>query len=107
MNQVENSGQARAIRVMFGGDVMLGRHVKECILRYGSGYPLGLVAPLLRMSDLAVVNLECALTSSLERWPGEPKAYYFGGRCRGRPGARAHGCDSRVRRNSSRHGRIL
>lgn len=78
MNQAENAGQARAIRVMFGGDVMLGRHVKECVLRYGLDYPLGSVAPLLRRSDLAVVNLECALTSSLDRWPGEPKAYYFG-----------------------------
>lgn len=78
MKQEASARQVRPVRVMFGGDVMLGRNVKECILRYGPGYPLGPIAPLMRASDLAIVNLECALTASLERWPGLPKAYYFG-----------------------------
>jgi poly-gamma-glutamate capsule biosynthesis protein CapA/YwtB (metallophosphatase superfamily) len=66
------------VRVMFGGDVMLGRIVKEHILRDGAGYPLGAVAPLMRGADLTIVNLECAITASLERWHGEEKAFYFG-----------------------------
>lgn len=66
------------IRVLFGGDVMLGRNVKEFILRYGADYPLGPVAPVMRDADLAIVNLECAITASLEQWPGPPKMYYFG-----------------------------
>lgn len=78
MTQTENSEQARAIRVMFGGDVMLGRNVKECILRDGPGYPLGPIAQRMSAPDLTIVNLECALTSSVERWAGAPKAYYFG-----------------------------
>lgn len=78
MTEAEGSEQARIIRVMFGGDVMLGRNVKEYILRDGPGYPLGRLAQRMRTPDLTVINLECALTSSLERWPGTPKAYYFG-----------------------------
>jgi poly-gamma-glutamate synthesis protein (capsule biosynthesis protein) len=36
------------------------------------------VAPLLAAADLALVNLECALTASKKQWPGAPKAFYFG-----------------------------
>jgi len=63
---------------MFGGDVMLGRLVKNHILRCGPEYPLAPVAPLMRAADLTVVNLECALTNSSERWQGARKAFYFG-----------------------------
>jgi poly-gamma-glutamate synthesis protein (capsule biosynthesis protein) len=66
------------VRLMFGGDVMLGRIVKEYIARYGPEYPLGQVADLLRRADLAIVNLECAITSSCQTWHGAPKAFYFG-----------------------------
>jgi poly-gamma-glutamate synthesis protein (capsule biosynthesis protein) len=57
---------------------MLGRLVRECMLRDGPDYPLSAVTPLLRAADLAIANLECALTDSLERWHGVPKAFYFG-----------------------------
>jgi poly-gamma-glutamate capsule biosynthesis protein CapA/YwtB (metallophosphatase superfamily) len=66
------------LHLALGGDVMLGRTVKDYILRYGPGYPLDPVAGLLRQPDLAMVNLECAITDATEKWPGEPKAYYFG-----------------------------
>ena len=70
--------EASAVRVMFGGDVMLGRIVKERILRYGPDYPLGAVAQLMRSPHLTIVNLECAITSAHDIWPGAPKAFYFG-----------------------------
>lgn len=57
---------------------MLGRLVREAILRFGPGYPLAPIAGLLRRADLAIVNLECAMTSSAHLWPGAPKAFYFG-----------------------------
>lgn len=57
---------------------MLGRIVKELICEQGSDYPLGEIAASLRGADLALVNLECAITASSETWPGEPKAFYFG-----------------------------
>jgi poly-gamma-glutamate synthesis protein (capsule biosynthesis protein) len=67
-----------SLRLMFGGDVMLGRLVKEVMLRDGPDMPLAAVTPLLRSADLAIVNLECALTDHTERWHGVPKAFYFG-----------------------------
>jgi poly-gamma-glutamate synthesis protein (capsule biosynthesis protein) len=69
---------APRLRLVFGGDVMLGRLVKEAMLRDGVESPLGALAPLLRGADLAIANLECAVTSHHERWPGAPKAFYFG-----------------------------
>jgi len=65
------------VRVVFGGDVMLGRGVGDRIERFGPEYPLGAVAGLMRQADLAVVNLECAVTAAIRRWSGAPKAYYF------------------------------
>lgn len=66
------------LRVMFGGDVMLGRTVSAWIRRFGPHYPLRGVARQMRDADLAVINLECAITRSLQHWKGEPKAFYFG-----------------------------
>lgn len=65
-------------RVLFGGDVMLGRLVGDAIRRFGPQYPLGPVAPLMRGADLTIVNLECAITASARQWSGAPKAFYFG-----------------------------
>jgi poly-gamma-glutamate synthesis protein (capsule biosynthesis protein) len=68
---------APVLRLVLGGDAMLGRLVGEAIARFGPDYPLGQIAPLLRQADLAAVNLECALTDSKVQWEGEPKAFYF------------------------------
>lgn len=65
------------MRLLFGGDAMLGRLVGEAMLREGAGYPLGAVSPLLRGADLAIANLECAVCEPAERWHGAPKAFYF------------------------------
>lgn len=73
-----NTSQVASIRVMLGGDVMLGRNVKRYIQQYGPEYPLSLIASLMRNADLTIVNLECALTAAKEIWPGKPKAFYFG-----------------------------
>lgn len=56
---------------------MLGRGVMEVIRRSGAAYPL---APLARMTsgaDAFLVNLECALTSREQMFPGARKAFYF------------------------------
>jgi poly-gamma-glutamate synthesis protein (capsule biosynthesis protein) len=68
----------KTVRVILGGDVMLGRTVKEYILLHGPQYPLGPIARLMRSADLTVVNLECAITAEERIWPGPPKAFYFG-----------------------------
>ncbi len=64
--------------VVFGGDLMLGRLVREEILARGSTYPLGTVAPFMRDADLTIVNLECAITTRDTVWEGAAKAFYFG-----------------------------
>lgn len=64
--------------LLLGGDVMLGRNVGEKIEQMGPDYPLGGVAHIVERADLAIVNLECAITSSRDRWSGAPKAFYFG-----------------------------
>jgi poly-gamma-glutamate capsule biosynthesis protein CapA/YwtB (metallophosphatase superfamily) len=68
----------QGLQLMLGGDVMLGRNVNEYLLRYGSDYPLGEVASLMRQADVTLVNLECAITSESGVWPGAAKAFYFG-----------------------------
>lgn len=70
--------QAPLVRVLFGGDVMLGRGVAQAIRSDGLDYPLVNIAVCLRNADLCIVNLECAITSASRRWDGEPKAFYFG-----------------------------
>lgn len=72
------SAPAAPLRLLFGGDVMLGRLVREAMLRDGVDAPLDAISSLLRGADLAIANLECAITDHGERWPGEPKAFYFG-----------------------------
>ena len=72
------AGAGGIVRVIFGGDVMLGRLVKDAIARHGPAYPLAPVAALMRSADLTVVNLECAITASSRQWQGAPKAFYFG-----------------------------
>ncbi|OGB22307.1 MAG: hypothetical protein A3I66_13890 [Burkholderiales bacterium RIFCSPLOWO2_02_FULL_57_36] len=74
----KDSDHAGFTRVVLGGDVMLGRIVKDAILRYGPDYPLGPIAQPMRSADLAIVNLECAITSCTDIWPGALKAFYFG-----------------------------
>lgn len=66
------------VRMVVGGDAMLGRLVGKSLMRRGPGWPLGQVSGLFREADIALVNLECAITSSREIWPGAPKAFYFG-----------------------------
>lgn len=68
----------QTVRLILGGDVMLGRIIKKAILRFGHDYPLGQTASLLRDADLTIVNLECAITARHEHWPGARKAFYFG-----------------------------
>lgn len=75
---VTDGPSTRTARIMLGGDVMLGRTVKEYILLHGPQYPLGPIAGLMRGADLTIVNLECAITSAETIWGGAPKAFYFG-----------------------------
>jgi poly-gamma-glutamate synthesis protein (capsule biosynthesis protein) len=72
------TGLVFGVGLALAGDVMLGRNVAEAIAARGFGSPWGDVMPLIREADLFLINLECALTRSAERWhDGRFKAFYF------------------------------
>lgn len=76
--QEEGPRQQASVQLMLGGDVMLGRMVGRQLRLHGPGYPLGGIAALMRGADLAVVNLECAITNASQPWRGGRKAFFFG-----------------------------
>lgn len=64
------------IRLAFGGDVMLGRHVDTMIRRHGPEWVWGDVRQQLRDADLSLVNLECTIAAGGQ--PFQPRrAFYF------------------------------
>lgn len=65
------------VRLLLGGDVMLGRGVNELIHRIGPEYPVEMLTPVTREADLFFVNLECAIYDRSELFPGAAKAFYF------------------------------
>ena len=52
------------INIGLAGDVMIGRTVDRAISRYGYLHPWGNMLPLLRSTDLNIINLETTLTTS-------------------------------------------
>jgi poly-gamma-glutamate capsule biosynthesis protein CapA/YwtB (metallophosphatase superfamily) len=67
------------IKLMFGGDVMLGRGVNDMVHKKGHRFPLESLLPVFRQSDLFFVNLECAITPKRLKYSGPFKAFYFRG----------------------------
>jgi poly-gamma-glutamate capsule biosynthesis protein CapA/YwtB (metallophosphatase superfamily) len=63
-----------AVTIVAVGDVQLGRGVGRAIARHGPDYPFEYVRSMIQEADLAVFNLECAL--SAEGIP-IPKRYSF------------------------------
>ncbi|HEX7111572.1 MAG TPA: CapA family protein [Mizugakiibacter sp.] len=65
------------VRLLLGGDAMLGRGVDAVLRERGAAYPFAPLAPLFAAADLRFVNLECAITPRQARFAGAPKAFYF------------------------------
>ena len=68
---------APPLRLLLGGDVMLGRLVARVLKLEGPGYPFAALSGLIESADLFFVNLECALSDRSQRFAGEAKAFYF------------------------------
>jgi poly-gamma-glutamate synthesis protein (capsule biosynthesis protein) len=79
---------ARAVRLDAVGDVNLGDGPGEAIVRRGPGYPWRFAGPILRRADLAVANLECAVS---RRGAPQPKTFVFRGTARALLAAREAG----------------
>lgn len=65
------------------GDVMLGRMVNDRLKAMQPEQIWGDLLPHLAQADLRIANLECALTSHLDRWARSEKMFHF----RADPGA--------------------
>jgi poly-gamma-glutamate capsule biosynthesis protein CapA/YwtB (metallophosphatase superfamily) len=63
--------RVRPLVLAAAGDVNLGDRTADAIRRYGARYPWLSVAPVLRRADLAVVNLECAVSTRGTPAPGK------------------------------------
>nr|WP_059282744.1 CapA family protein [Bacillus coahuilensis] len=62
------------ITLSFAGDTMMDWSVKEAINQHGVSYPFEEVATFFREDDYTLINLETAVTNSLEK---EEKQYTF------------------------------
>ena len=69
--------RVRPARIAAVGDVNLGDRPGLAIATYGARYPWLSVAPVLRAADVAIVNLECAISTRGYPIPG--KQYTFRG----------------------------
>lgn len=81
---------ADAVEIAIAGDVNLGGRIGELIVSRGAGYPWTRVRDVLRRADVAVVNLECAVSSRGSPHPG--KQFTF----RGKPASVAGMADAGV-----------
>ena len=71
---VEPAGEG-VVELLAVGDIMLSRTPEERLEVFGPGYPFAGVSNLLREADVAVGNLECALTARSQPIPH--KLYLF------------------------------
>ncbi len=81
----------RPLVLAAGGDVNLGASIGSAIEAHGADHPWTSVAPLLRAADVALVNLECAVSNRGAPVPG--KQYVFRGAPASLAGAARAGVD--------------
>lgn len=65
------------MKLLFAGDVMLGRLVNQVLKDEGPEYPWGDALPIFRNADLRICNLECVISDRGVPWSATPKAFHF------------------------------
>ena len=65
------------LKLLFVGDVMLGRLVNEVLKGKPPAYPWGDTLSLLRDTDVRICNLECVLSDWGTPWSATPKVFHF------------------------------
>lgn len=65
------------MRLLFVGDVMLGRLVNNALRVKPPEFPWGDVLPVFKGADLRVCNLECVISDNGSPWSMTPKAFHF------------------------------
>jgi len=71
----ESSRMTPVTRLLFVGDVMIGRLVNERLKHAPPRYPWGNVLPVFRSADVRICNLECVIADSGSPWT--PKVFNF------------------------------
>lgn len=72
-----SSAFADPLRLVFVGDVMLGRMVNQLLRQVGVDYPWGDTIGLFRAADWRACNLECVISDRGRPWSATPKAFHF------------------------------
>jgi poly-gamma-glutamate capsule biosynthesis protein CapA/YwtB (metallophosphatase superfamily) len=65
------------LKLLFVGDVMLGRQVNERLHKEPPEYPWGDTLPLFQRADWRACNLECVITDHGSPWARSPKTFHF------------------------------
>jgi poly-gamma-glutamate synthesis protein (capsule biosynthesis protein) len=65
------------MRLLFVGDVMLGRLVNRMLQHMSPFYPWGDTLALFEQADVRIANLECALSDRGDPWSATPKIFHF------------------------------
>jgi poly-gamma-glutamate synthesis protein (capsule biosynthesis protein) len=65
------------MRILFVGDVMLGRLVNETLKSMPPTYPWGNTLPVFKQSDLRICNLECVISDRGAPWGLTSKTFHF------------------------------
>lgn len=65
------------MRLLFVGDVMLGRLVNDVLKREPPGYPWGDTLELFHAADWRICNLECVLSDRGAPWSQTSKVFHF------------------------------
>ncbi len=65
------------MKLLFVGDVMLGRLVNETLKSMPPTYPWGNTLPVFRESDLRICNLECVVSDRGAPWSLTHKTFHF------------------------------
>ena len=65
------------MRLLFLGDVMLGRLVNDALKEKPPEYPWGNTLSLFQQADARICNLECAMADHGTRWLRTPKIFHF------------------------------
>lgn len=65
------------MRLLFVGDVMLGRLVNDALKERPPAHPWGNALPLFQQADTRICNLECAMADHGLAWSRTPKIFHF------------------------------
>src|SRR5260370_198024 len=65
------------MRLIFVGDVMLGRLVNQVLRSNPPAYPWGDTLPQFQRADVRICNLECVISDRGIPWATTPKVFHF------------------------------